>query len=202
MSTTTTQPAEKPTLTLSEDTIDNLVYLARAGELEELTTEIENLTSIHSCPASSILLSAIDLPSDNSLLHYPAANGSQQIITFLLALLPPSPAGSPAATSKRILDHKNSSGNTALHWAALNGHLEAVKALVEAGADPGVMNAAGRDAIVEAEMSGKDGADKCGVWMLEHWAGAEEGIGGGAGDEDADVVNGAGAAAGQKDKSA
>ena len=202
MTSTATQAAGKASLTLSEETIDNLIYLARAGEIEELKTEIANLSSIHSCPASSILISALDLPSGNSLLHYPAANGALEIINFLLALLPPSPAGSPAATSKQILDHKNSSGNTALHWAALNGHLETVKALVQAGADPGVMNAAGRDAIVEAEMGGKDGADKCGVWMLEHWAGAEQGIGGGEDEDEGAAVNGERVVDGRTDKSA
>jgi uncharacterized protein len=176
---------DPPILSLSEDTIDDLVYLARAGELDELKTEITTLTTTQSCPASTILLSAIDLASGNTLLHYPAANGSLPITTYLLSILPPSPTGLPAAVSKQILDRKNNSGNTALHWAALNGHLEVVKALVEAGADPGVMNAAGRDAIVEAEMSGKEGADKCAVWMLEHWAGAEQGIG--AGEEGADA---------------
>ena len=55
-----------------------------------------------------------------------------------------------------LINRANSNGNTALHWAALNGHLEAAKALVSAGADARVKNSAGRDAAVEAEHSGKD----------------------------------------------
>ena len=50
----------------------------------------------------------------------------------------------------------NHSGNTPLHWAALNGHLEAVKLLVAAGADPSIKNNAGKVAAVEAEEAGKD----------------------------------------------
>jgi ankyrin repeat protein len=50
----------------------------------------------------------------------------------------------------------NTSGNTPLHWASLNGHLEAVKLLVQAGADPGVTNRAGHDAVYEAEVNGKE----------------------------------------------
>jgi hypothetical protein len=40
-----------------------------------------------------------------------------------------------------------------LHWAALNTHLECVKALVEAGADIAVKNDAGLDAIFLAERT-------------------------------------------------
>lgn len=164
-------------LSLSEDTIDDLIYLARANELDDLKESLSNLSTTHSCPASAILAAAIDSSSGNTLLHYAAANGSAPIIQHLVSTFPPSPASTPTAVAAAILDRKNNSGNTALHWAALNGHLEVVKMLVEAGADPGVMNAVGRDAIVEAEMSGKEGADGCAVWMLEHWAGAENGLG-------------------------
>jgi uncharacterized protein len=166
-----------PELILSEETIDDLIYLARANELSDLQTSLTNLSTIHTCPPSTILAAAIDPTAGNTLLHYSAANGSVPIIQHLLSLLPPSPASTPTALAAAILDRKNSSGNTALHWAALNAHIEVVKALVGAGADPGVMNAVGRDAIVEAEMSGKEGADACAVWILEHWAGAEKGVG-------------------------
>lgn len=163
-------------VTLGEDTIDELIYLARAGDLDELKDAIAAQASEQKGHASDILSAAIDSESGNSLLHYPAANGNVEITKHLLSHLPPSPS-TPTPAAASTLNHKNTSGNTALHWAALNGHLEVVQALVEAGADPGVMNSAGRDAIVEAEMSGKPEADKCAVWMLEHWAGAESGVG-------------------------
>jgi ankyrin repeat protein len=34
-----------------------------------------------------------------------------------------------------LVNVRNEQGNTPLHWAALNGHLEVVKALVSNGAD-------------------------------------------------------------------
>lgn len=179
---------DPPAPSLNEDAIDDLIYLARANELSELTSTITSLAASHNCTAAEILSAAVDSASGNSLLHYPAANGSLEIIQHLLSLLPPSPP-TPTAAASAVLDRKNGSGNTALHWAALNGHLDVVKALVGAGADPGVMNGAGRDAIVEAEMSGKPDADKCAVWILEHWAGAESGVGV-EGATDGEAVNG------------
>lgn len=54
-----------------------------------------------------------------------------------------------------ILNTQNKAGNTALHWAALNGHLEAVKVLLEQGADPTIINRRGHDAVFEAELNDK-----------------------------------------------
>ena len=45
---------------------------------------------------------------------------------------------------------KNEGDNTALHWAALNGHLECVKALIDAKADGTAKNEFGRRAFDEA----------------------------------------------------
>jgi hypothetical protein len=55
-----------------------------------------------------------------------------------------------------ILDAQNAWGNTPLHWAALNGHLDAVKALIAAGANLGMKNKAGHDAAFEAEVNSKN----------------------------------------------
>lgn len=52
-----------------------------------------------------------------------------------------------------VLNAQNLAGNTPLHWAALNGHLEAVQALIEQGADPTITNKMGHDAIYEAELN-------------------------------------------------
>jgi uncharacterized protein len=54
-----------------------------------------------------------------------------------------------------VVNNQNKAGNTALHWAALNGHLNAVKVLLEQGADPTIKNARGHDAIFEAELNDK-----------------------------------------------
>lgn len=64
---------------------------------------------------------------------------------------------------KSFVNLKNTSGNTALHWAALNGHLAAVKTLVSLGADAAILNTAGHDAVFEAEQNGKN--DVVG-WLL------------------------------------
>jgi ankyrin repeat protein len=37
--------------------------------------------------------------------------------------------------AKTLINTKNNEGNTPLHWAALNGHLEVVEALVKNGGD-------------------------------------------------------------------
>ena len=82
---------------------------------------------------------------------------------------------------------QNASGNTPLHWAALNGHLSAVKLLVTARADTTVVNKAGKDVVSEAEAGEKD---EVVAWLLTEGKGAggqdgEEGRGkeGDAGDE-------------------
>ena len=40
--------------------------------------------------------------------------------------------------TKDDINAQNSSGNTAMHWAALNGHVDVVKRLAASGADPTV----------------------------------------------------------------
>jgi ankyrin repeat protein len=84
-----------------------------------------------------------------------------------------------------ILNAQNKSGNTALHWAALNGHLESVKKLLEYGADPTITNQKGHDAVYEAELNDKKEVVE---WVLkEGGEGLEEGFGGDA--EDAELID-------------
>ena len=84
-----------------------------------------------------------------------------------------------------ILNAQNKSGNTALHWAALNGHLESVKKLLEYGADPTITNQKGHDAVYEAELNDKKDVVE---WVLkEGGEGLEEGFGGDA--EGAEPIN-------------
>ena len=64
---------------------------------------------------------------------------------------------------KQFLNQKNQAGNTALHWAAINGHLDAVKMLVEAGADTKNRNWAGKEVIYDAEMNGRE---EVVTWLL------------------------------------
>lgn len=87
-----------------------------------------------------------------------------------------------------ILNSQNKAGNTALHWAALNGHLEAVKVLLEEGSDPTITNQRGHDAVYEAELNDKKEVVE---WVLKEGGEAlESGVAGeggeGEADEDAD----------------
>lgn len=161
---------------LSTESIDDLIYDARAGDLEALNADIAALATQHNAPEWQIVASAIDLEAESEggtgscVLHFPSANGNSGkplhctiIIDFfetivltvpeiLNALLQKLSAGDVAQRTA-FLNHRNHSGNTALHWAALNTHLECVKALVEAGADVSIKNDAGHDAVFLAERA-------------------------------------------------
>ena len=73
----------------------------------------------------------------------------KEILTYLLQTL----HSESTSESTSLVNHKNRSGNTPLHWAALNARLECVKALVAAGADISVKNHAGHDAGFLAERA-------------------------------------------------
>ncbi|PYH80210.1 ankyrin [Aspergillus uvarum CBS 121591] len=144
------------TITLPADTIDDLIYDARSGDLaalkEDLTASSAQFPGVS---LGALVAAAIDAApeaeggSGSSLLHFPAANGNIEILNYLLTLL----ATEDESTRRRIVNHRNHSGNTPLHWAALNTHLDCVKALVEAGADSSVKNAAGLDPVFLAERA-------------------------------------------------
>jgi hypothetical protein len=60
-----------------------------------------------------------------------------------------------------LLSAQNNAGSTALHWAAVNAHLEITKALIEFPNGPGVnlidiKNEAGHSPLAEAEYAGWD----------------------------------------------
>jgi len=84
----------------------------------------------------------------------------------------------------------NEAGNTALHWAALNGHLECVKLLVQSGADVTMINRAGHDAVFEAEINDKGSVVDLLLGAVQE---LESGIGqtgeGPAGDEDTELMD-------------
>ncbi|KAK0510742.1 hypothetical protein JMJ35_007174 [Cladonia borealis] len=151
---------------LDPDTISELLFLARVGETLELKSTLSHLSKSLSTTPSTLLLSSIDPDTGNSTLHMASANGHTETIHTLLTLSTPPAHNSttthpnPSSTSPPIppsplINLSNSSLNTPLHWAALNGHLDAVKMLSDAGADAQLVNRAGRDARGEAEMGGK-----------------------------------------------
>lgn len=67
---------------LSTETIDDLIYSARAGDLAALKEDLGTLSTQHSCSEGSIIASAIDSEPESEggtgacLLHFPAANGN------------------------------------------------------------------------------------------------------------------------------
>lgn len=78
------------------------------------------------------------------------ANDKVEILNYLLQTLQ---KDQDQTLLQNIINHRNHSGNTPLHWAALNTHLDCVKALVEAGADVSSKNDAGLDAVFLAERT-------------------------------------------------
>ncbi|KAK6517010.1 hypothetical protein TWF506_006889 [Arthrobotrys conoides] len=211
----------KPTInppppTLDEDTIDDLLYFSRTGELSDLKETISELSKSLNRYSLEIPASAVDPYSGNTCLHMAAANNHVEVVEYILSLEPPplaTPVVHPEVSSSSsstnntttstslsnitsdgttitvlssylhtLLNFPNESGNTPLHWACLNGHIEAVKVLVKAGADPGVLNAAGHDCVYEAEVNDKSNVVE---WVLNFAEGLESGVGV-VGDEDGD----------------
>lgn len=76
-----------------------------------------------------------------------------ELLNYLLQTLTAPDAGLTSEDLASFLNYRNYTGNTPLHWAALNTHLDCVKALVEAGADISLKNDAGHDALFLAERA-------------------------------------------------
>jgi hypothetical protein len=197
-------------LKLSEDEIDDLLYFARTGDAEEFESLKNELCKRGEWDVAELIKVARDEESGNGVLHMAAANGYYGISSFALlcqldlfsklqkiltdktttalilsickSLSVPSPQNPPMLA---ILNAQNKAGNTALHWAALNGHLEAVKVLLEQGGDPTITNQRGHDAVYEAEINDKKEVVE---WVLkEGGEGLESGVGGDGGEDTADA---------------
>jgi hypothetical protein len=178
--------SNKPPDTLAEDEIDDILYIARANELPELAPYLTYLSQKYSTTPYAILLSSTDSETQNTPLHYAAANGHLDLINSLLSHFSSSSASSDESEPSLapFINRQNSSGNTALHWASLNGHLAIVKVLLEQGADASILNSAGHDAVYEAEMAEKQEVVE---WLLKEGKGLEKGVGNCGEEEEGDV---------------
>ncbi|KAI9732007.1 MAG: hypothetical protein M1834_004458 [Cirrosporium novae-zelandiae] len=164
---------------LSEENIDDLLYLSRFGELDDLKILIPELAIQMKVGEGEVVVRAVDEYSGNTCLHMASANGHLETLTYLIGLLPTSPP--PYTEPNAILSPRNSSGSTPLHWACLNGHLPVVQLLLNTGADPSIVNNAGHDAVYEAEKNEKN---EVVGWLLEQGKGLDTGIAGGVKEEE------------------
>ena len=66
-----------PTITLTEDQIDDLLYYSRTNDIEELVSTLCTIKSAlgEGVSEGDILLNAVDAESGNGVLHMAAANG-------------------------------------------------------------------------------------------------------------------------------
>lgn len=124
-------------MSLSQDQIDDVLWDARAGEIEELQKFFDQ-------NGVKVLPQIKDEYSLSTPLHMSSANGHLEILKYLIDLCDPE-------ALKSIIDVQNEAGNTALHWACQNGHLDVVKVLCDAGAQPFIQNEAKHDAFYEAD---------------------------------------------------
>ncbi|KAK3308552.1 ankyrin repeat-containing domain protein [Chaetomium strumarium] len=120
---------------LTEDEIDDLLYAARTGEKDELTSLLSSLAEREKLSPAEILISARD-EGKSTCLHMATGNGHADIVTHLLSHF----TSRPKEEKQAFLDAPNEYGNTGLHWAALGGHLAVVKLLVENGASVALAN--------------------------------------------------------------
>ncbi|KAI8959075.1 ankyrin [Daldinia sp. FL1419] len=138
---------------LSEDEIDDLVYLARTGDDAELTGMIQELADREGATRAEIIAAARD-DGKATCLHMAAANGHAKTVTLILSHFP-APSKSPkeaastsspdetsptTSTEVSYINFQNAFGNTALHWACLGGHLDIIKLLLSRGASPTAAN--------------------------------------------------------------
>ncbi|XWX00218.1 hypothetical protein V2A60_008238 [Cordyceps javanica] len=120
---------------LTEDEIDDLIYFARAGEEKDL---IEGVTALaeRENVAPAIILMATKDEGKSTVLHMATGNGHLEIVRKVIQCFD----GRPKEEKQAFLDEPNEHGNTGMHWAALGGHLDTVKLLMEHGASPALAN--------------------------------------------------------------
>ena len=133
---------------LEQEDQDSIILDARAGDLESLQEIFTSLID------SKLMVTCRDSTSKSTALHMSAGNGHLEMVKYLLSLAKESLS---IEELKKFVNETNETGNTALHWASLNGKLDIVEVLCdEYEADPFIRNNFGHDSIFEAENNGKE----------------------------------------------
>lgn len=60
---------------LDDDIIDDLLYYARTGDLQQLQADLASLLSRFNTTPLALVSAAVDEPSGNTLAHFACANG-------------------------------------------------------------------------------------------------------------------------------
>lgn len=61
--------------TISADEIDDLLFLARTNDIQDLKAGIEAIARTQQTSSEDVILATIDPDNGNGLLHYASANG-------------------------------------------------------------------------------------------------------------------------------
>lgn len=72
---------------LDGDSIDEILYLARANEAGELESFLSQLSAQTTRSKAELVIAAVDPDSKNSALHYAAANGHEGMFFGLIYVL-------------------------------------------------------------------------------------------------------------------
>jgi ankyrin repeat protein len=121
---------------MTPELIDDFVYLCRVGDdIQELLSQVPVKWR------KELILSTND-HGLNSLFAVCGNGYELHLVQFLEYL------------SVEDINQQNKEGNTPLHWACLNGHLEMVKKLLELGCNPLIRNQNGMSAATLAEQRG------------------------------------------------
>ena len=129
---------------MSEINIEDLLNVARYGELDEL---ISYLSETGQSEKPYFEWTVHKGHAGNTMLHMAAGNGHTDLIRWLVERV-------PAPTSESI-NVENDEGNTPLHWACMNGHANVVEVLMKAGGDVKRKNQSEHTPIYYAHLNEK-----------------------------------------------
>lgn len=124
----------------------NLQDGLREFELNCRYGELEEIQGIERSELAAFLQEAASTSNNNTWLFYLTGNGHAACLEFMLSFL------GNESDKIRILNCKNESGNTPLHWSAINGHREVCELLLANGAKPTIRNNQGLSPATLAEQ--------------------------------------------------